>query len=116
MCVLPVPLLPTAMMFSRRVKYSERASSRTRALLSDGMAATPPARCELSRRACRHFLSGFSVGIFVESAVVVQPCQEILDRCEYLARSLFQEYLLRSLFQFIACRIFVVPPLFQIAD
>jgi Peptidase family S41 len=30
-------------------------------------------RCELSRRACRHFLSGFSVGIFVESAVVSRP-------------------------------------------
>jgi hypothetical protein len=28
---------------------------------------------ELSRRACRHFLSGFSVGIFVESAVVGRP-------------------------------------------
>src|ERR1035437_11096018 len=39
MCVLPVPLLPTAMMFSRRVTYSERASSSTRVLLSDGMAA-----------------------------------------------------------------------------
>jgi hypothetical protein len=33
----------------------------------------PIVRCELSRRACRHFLSGFSVGIFVESAVVGRP-------------------------------------------
>ena len=32
-------LLPTAMMFSRRATYSERASSSTRVLLSDGMAA-----------------------------------------------------------------------------
>src|SRR3982074_2324448 len=39
MWVLPVPLLPTAMIFSRRVTYSERASSSTRVLLSDGMAA-----------------------------------------------------------------------------
>ena len=38
MCVLPVPLLPTAMTFSRRVAYSERASSRTRVLLSEGIA------------------------------------------------------------------------------
>jgi hypothetical protein len=39
MWVLPVPLLPTAMMFSRRVTYYERASSSTKVLLSDGMAA-----------------------------------------------------------------------------
>ena len=39
MCVLPVPLLPTAITFSRRVAYSERASSRTRVLLSRGIAA-----------------------------------------------------------------------------
>src|SRR5215212_8043395 len=36
--VLPVPLLPSAMMFSRRATYSQRASSSTRALLSDGRA------------------------------------------------------------------------------
>ena len=36
--VLPVPLLPTAMTFSRRWMYSHRASSSTRALFSDGMA------------------------------------------------------------------------------
>ena len=36
--VLPVPLLPTAMMFSRRATYSERASSSTRVLLSEGRA------------------------------------------------------------------------------
>jgi hypothetical protein len=36
---LPVPLLPTAIMFSRRVAYSERASSRTRVLFSEGIAA-----------------------------------------------------------------------------
>ena len=35
--VLPVPLLPTAMTFSRRWMYSQRASSITRALFSDGM-------------------------------------------------------------------------------
>src|SRR5438270_12815445 len=38
MCVLPVPLLPTAIMFSRRVMYSQRASSRTNILLSEGIA------------------------------------------------------------------------------
>ena len=36
--VLPVPLLPSAMTFSRRSMYSQRASSRTIILLSDGMA------------------------------------------------------------------------------
>ena len=36
--VLPVPLLPTAMTFSRRWMYSQRASSITKALFSDGMA------------------------------------------------------------------------------
>ena len=36
--VLPVPLLPTAMTFSRRWMYSQRASSITSALFSDGMA------------------------------------------------------------------------------
>ncbi len=36
--VLPVPLLPSAMTFSRRSVYSQRASSRTIILLSDGMA------------------------------------------------------------------------------
>ena len=38
MWVLPVPLLPTAMTFSRRWMYSQRASSITSALFSDGMA------------------------------------------------------------------------------
>src|SRR5271169_419756 len=33
MCVLPVPELPTAMMLSRRIAYSERASSSTRGLV-----------------------------------------------------------------------------------
>ena len=37
MWVLPVPLLPSAMRFSRRSMYSQRASSRTSALLSEGM-------------------------------------------------------------------------------
>ena len=36
--VLPVPLFPTAMTFSRRWMYSQRASSSTRDLFSDGMA------------------------------------------------------------------------------
>ena len=36
--VLPVPLLPTAMTFSRRWMNSQRASSITKALFSDGMA------------------------------------------------------------------------------
>jgi hypothetical protein len=39
MCVLPVPLLPTAITFSRRVAYSERTSSRTTVLFSEGIAA-----------------------------------------------------------------------------
>src|SRR6202011_2406908 len=34
MCVLPVPLLPTAITLSRRVTYSQRASSSTNVLLS----------------------------------------------------------------------------------
>jgi hypothetical protein len=38
MGLLPVPELPSAMMFSRRSMYSERASSMTSALLSDGRA------------------------------------------------------------------------------
>src|SRR5215469_15212944 len=38
MCVLPVPLLPTAITFSRRAMYSPRASSRTNVLLSEGIA------------------------------------------------------------------------------
>ena len=37
MWVLPVPLLPSAMRFSRRLMYSQRASSRTNVLLSEGM-------------------------------------------------------------------------------
>ena len=37
MWVLPVPLLPSAMRFSRRSMYSQRASSRTNVLLSEGM-------------------------------------------------------------------------------
>src|SRR3546814_13012386 len=36
--VFPVPELPSAMTFSRRSMYSQRASSRTRALLRLGMA------------------------------------------------------------------------------
>ena len=36
--VLPVPLLPTAMTFSRRSTYSQRASCMTRCLFTDGMA------------------------------------------------------------------------------
>ena len=38
MWLLPVPLLPTAMTFSRRSTYSERASSSTNVFLSDGSA------------------------------------------------------------------------------
>ena len=38
MWVLPVPLLPTAITFSRRWMYSHRASSITRDLFTDGMA------------------------------------------------------------------------------
>ena len=38
MWVLPVPLLPTAMIFSRRWMYSHRASSITRDLFTEGMA------------------------------------------------------------------------------
>ncbi len=38
MWLLPVPELPTAMMFSRRVTYSGRASSSTKLLLSEGRA------------------------------------------------------------------------------
>ena len=37
-CVLPVPLLPSAMTVSRRSMDSPRASSRTSALLSEGTA------------------------------------------------------------------------------
>src|SRR5262249_61019904 len=36
MCVLPVPLLPTAMTFSRRAMYSQRASSRNQCLFKRG--------------------------------------------------------------------------------
>ena len=36
--VLPVPLLATAMIFSRRCTYSQRASSSTRDLFTEGMA------------------------------------------------------------------------------
>ena len=38
MWVLPVPLLPRAMTFSRRWMYSHRASSITSALFTEGMA------------------------------------------------------------------------------
>ena len=38
MWVLPVPLLPMAMTFSRRSTYSQRASCMSRALLTEGMA------------------------------------------------------------------------------
>ena len=38
MWVLPVPLLPSAITFSRRSMYSPRASSSTSALFSEGMA------------------------------------------------------------------------------
>ena len=38
MWVLPVPLFPTAMTFSRRWMYSQRASSITSALFTEGMA------------------------------------------------------------------------------
>ena len=38
MWVLTVPLLPTAMIFSRRWMYSQRASSITRDLFTEGMA------------------------------------------------------------------------------
>ena len=44
MWVLPVPLLPTAITFSRRATYSERASSSTRVLLSEGMLANSNCR------------------------------------------------------------------------
>ena len=36
MWVLPVPLLPTAMTFSRRWMYSQRASSATRTIAKSG--------------------------------------------------------------------------------
>jgi hypothetical protein len=39
MWLLPVPELPSAMMFSRRSTYSQRASSITSALFKDGSAA-----------------------------------------------------------------------------
>ncbi len=39
--MLPVPLLPTAMTFSFRSMYSQRASSITSALFTDGMAGKP---------------------------------------------------------------------------
>src|SRR3974377_658904 len=39
MWLLPVPELPSAMIFSRRSTYSERASSITNALFKDGSAA-----------------------------------------------------------------------------
>src|SRR6202171_5033415 len=39
MWVFPVPLLPTAITFSRRATYSQRASSSTNVLLSEGIAA-----------------------------------------------------------------------------
>ena len=39
MWLLPVPELPTAMMFSRRSTYSERASSMASALFNDGNAS-----------------------------------------------------------------------------
>ena len=38
MCVLPVPLLPMAMTFSRLSMYSQRASWVTSCLFTDGMA------------------------------------------------------------------------------
>ena len=38
MCVLPVPLLPMAITFSRRSMYSQRASCVTSCLFTDGMA------------------------------------------------------------------------------
>ena len=37
-CVLPVPELPNAHTFSRRSRYSERASASTRLLFTDGIA------------------------------------------------------------------------------
>src|SRR3954468_14111424 len=37
MWVFPVPLLPTAITFSRRAMYSQRASSSTNVLLSEGI-------------------------------------------------------------------------------
>ena len=39
MWVLPVPLLPTAMIFSRCWMYSQRVNSITRDLFTEGMAA-----------------------------------------------------------------------------
>jgi hypothetical protein len=49
MWLLPVPELPTAMIFSRRSAYSERASSITNALFKDGSAA----KSKLCRGQCR---------------------------------------------------------------
>jgi hypothetical protein len=48
-----VPLLPTAMTFSRRATYSERASSSTRVLLSDGMAVKSIKIADLALVPCR---------------------------------------------------------------
>ena len=42
MCVLPVPLLPTAMMFSRRVTYSERAKAKQPLVVASLQQFNPP--------------------------------------------------------------------------
>jgi len=53
MCVFPVPLLPTAITFSRRARYSQRASSRTNVLLSEGIAVkSKPVEAFDRREAC----------------------------------------------------------------
>jgi hypothetical protein len=57
---------------TRQLK-SEAITPEMRLKASKNAARVGGLRCELSRRACRHFLSGFSVGIFVESGPNVIP-------------------------------------------
>src|SRR6516164_9828730 len=54
MWVFPVPLLPTAITFSRRATYSQRASSSTNVLLSEGIAANSKLKPRLLDAALDH--------------------------------------------------------------
>src|SRR3954453_211558 len=79
MCVFPVPELPTAITFSRRVMYSQRASSRTNALLSEGIAA----KSKLSRL----FTVGNFASLMRRSIIVTLAGAAVADRDHVLSTS-----------------------------
>ena len=77
MWVFPVPLLPTAITFSRRATYSQRASSSTNVLLSEGIAGTLEPVQALDRREPRLLDAALDHPLFSVDQFEVGQAQQI---------------------------------------